>query len=231
MDRFQWENGPDDGAWKNPMKRCRTIGALALIAVFLGACLPISTNPLSDPKTAAVDDRLVGRWSATKEGQTKEKQTPIVDFVRQEEGMTDVLIVESHGKKAADVDLGNGVVTHFSGRKGKWSAFRMFPSRIAGHAFMNLRLIAPEESQGDFRGGYLLARYEITEKDKLKVWLLDSRKAEAAIKSGLAGDVKEEAYWSEVTIAASTEEWVSYFQTIDPVRLFSMEFATFQRIK
>ena len=169
------------------MKRCRTIGALALIAIFLGACPPISMNPLSDPKTAAIDDRLVGRWSAT-----KEEQASIVDFVRQEDGMTDVLIVESHGNKAGDIDLGNGDVGYYGG-KGEWYAFRMFPSRIAGHAFMNLRLIAPEESQGDFRGGYLLVRYEITEKDELKVWLLDYRKAEAAIKSGLAGDVKEEA--------------------------------------
>ena len=255
------------------MRRCQTIGALALIAVFIGVCVPISTNPLSDPKTAAVDDRLVGRWSATKGvggAKIAKEAMWFVDFVRQEDGMTDVLIVMSHEEEFPPIpdlklsyelkdqevvvpalsDLlnggdGGGPEAEMVGEQqdpvgglakslngpGTWYAFRMFPSRIAGHAFMNLRLIAPEESQGDFGGGYLLARYEITEKDKLKVWLLDYRKAEAVIKSGLAGDVKEEAYWSEVTIAASTEEWVSYFQTIDPVRLFSMEFATFQRIK
>ena len=80
-------------------------------------------------------------------------------------------------------------------------------------------------------------RYEITEKDELKVWLLDYRKAEAAIKSGLAGDVKREAmgwYFGEitkVTIVASTEDLVAYLQTIDPLLLFGWKYATFQRIK
>ena len=45
----------------------------------------------------------------------------------------------------------------------------MFPSWIAGHAFMNLRLIVPEEGKLDLRGGYLLTRYEIMEKDDLTV--------------------------------------------------------------
>ena len=255
------------------MKRCRTIGALALIAVFIGVCVPISTNPLSDPKTAAVDDRLVGRWSATKGvggAKIAKEAMWFVDFVRQEDGMTDVLIVMSHEEEFPPIpdlklsyelkdqevvvpalsDLlnggdGGGPEAEMVGEQqdpvgglakpligpGTWYAFRMFPSRIAGHAFMNLRLIAPEEGQGDFRGGYLLARYEITEKDELTVWLLDDKGATAAIKSGLAGDVKRGRWTSEVTIVTSTEEWVSYVQTIDPARLFGMEYATFQRIK
>ena len=270
------------------MKKCRTIGALALITVFLGACPTISTNPLSDPKTAAVDDRLIGLWSVIEEADGEEadgmcivcEKRQFMHFVRQEDGMTDVLVVESHEEDLPPIpDLkfnggdGGGPEAEMVGEQhdpvgglakplmfhgpGTWYAYRMFPSRIAGHAFMNLRLIAPEEGPEGLGGrisidggGYLLTRYEITEKDELNIWLLfpasllkrrnvpdpmhvqefyDKLRAEGRLLK-----VKGKSSWvsvSSTTILASKEEWGSYIQTFDPVLLFSLKYGTFHRIK
>jgi|TARA_Y100000294_G_scaffold74711_1_gene70362 trehalose/maltose hydrolase-like predicted phosphorylase len=76
----------------------------------------------------------------------------------------------------------------------------MFPSWIAGHVFMNLRLIVPEEGKLDLRGGYLLTRYEIMEKDDLTVWLLDDRWAETALD-------RLSFYKLAITLSTSTQSY------------------------
>lgn len=178
------------------------------LVLFLGACVPESVHPLSDPERAKVDTRLTGLWSAI-----QDEEEVFLHFVPRRDGWTEVVAISYRDDRSA----------------GDWMVFRMFPSKIDNKNYMNLLFIAePDKWENSKR--FLMARYSISPVDVLSVWVMKSKSAARAVEAGLPGRVKKGRYTDDVVITASPAEWQAFMRKVGNEELFSELFGSFKRM-
>lgn len=179
--------------------------------MFLAACGAVSVHPLSDPEKAVNDQRLSGLWTAK-----IDNELVFAHFVNKDESTTEIVTVSSR-------ENGNG----------DWTVFSMFPSRIGGESYMNVRLVIHNgEAAGDDEKSYGLVRYRISKDGVLKVWRMSEKKLIEDIESGkLKGEVKKGSWVNDVIITAPTDQLARYVRNSDPKRLFDELIGSLRRIK
>jgi len=191
--------------------------ALVLFVVLaaLAACIPESRHPLSPVEQARADTRLAGLWS----GRLIESELDVlVQFVPRGSGMTDILLI-------ADVSPDN---TADAG----WSAYRMFPSRLGGRDFMNIRLLSNDgKPAGEEGENYLLCRYRFEADGRLGVWRLSQEAAKSAVENGkLAGEIRE-GLTTDVVLTAPGADLADFFAGDAGESYFATPVGSFTRVR
>lgn len=120
------------------MLRVPFISLILIFFVILSGCVAESVNPLSDPKTAKYDDRLVGVWRSTFNG-----DDVYLHFGNKDDASMDIIIVEH--EKDCDMDF---------------SRYVIFPTIIDKTYYMNVQRKDPEQMESK----YIFVKYEISKK-------------------------------------------------------------------
>jgi len=109
--------------------------------------------------------------------------------------------------------------------------FSMFPSRIGGESYLNVRLVLRNgEDAGDDEKSYALVRYRISKDGVFTVWRMSEKKVIEDIEGGkLKGEVKKGRWVNEVKITASTDQLAQYVRNSDPKRLFGELIGSFRK--
>ena len=179
------------------------------LALILSACLPESVHPLSDPAQAKVDARLVGLWSAR-----MDDEDAFLHFIPGSDGWTEIVMVSYRNGREA----------------GEWSAFRMFPSRIDGRDYMNVRVVAEAAERSESKL-FVLARYHLSQDGALTIWSMSGLAGRSAIKAGLEGSVRKSAFGDDILIEAKSAELVEFLRRSDIEELFDNMIGPFRRIE
>ncbi len=181
------------------MNRMASSILIILSCVILSSCVPESIHPLSDPKTAELDNRLIGVWRFTGD----ESDTYFYLHFGREKYNTMKVIYIVH-EEDSDVDF---------------LTFTMSPTIIDGEHYMNLRIIDSSEDYLEGKGGYIFAKYEITRPKTMSLWVIDAEKTEDAIKKGdLQGTIGE----FSVEIMDTSENIVRYILSNKSDKLFGL---------
>lgn len=186
-----------------------------MLAVSLSACIPDSTNPLSDPETAKIDRTLVGTWVGE-----MEEGLLYFHFLGNNDGSYEVIGISQ--EKDSDVGI-----------EGEWSVFSAFTSQIKGTKYLNIQPIVDGDDPTeilDEDAPYILMRYDVRRGKELRLWMLSIESAEAAVEAGLTGEVHD-GWISSVSFTASTEELSAYVGKSNPNQLFPELMGTFKKIK
>lgn len=177
------------------------------LVLILAACVPETVHPLSDPAQAKADSRLAGLWSIR-----IENEDMFLHFIPRSDGWTEIVSVSYRNNREA----------------GDWTVFRMFPTRIDGRDYMNVRFIAEAEERSKSKRFYL-ARYQLAQDGALTLWSMGRKPAIAAIKAGLRGTVKKGSFVDEVIVKANTAALVEYLHRADVENLFGHKIGVFRR--
>ena len=191
------------------MQKLSTICAVLFVSVFFAACGTVSVHPLSDPEKAVNDERLTGLWIAK-----IEKEIVFAHFLLKGESTTEIITVSTKG----------------SG-KGDWPVFNMFPSRIGGESYMNVKLVVHNGKAPDDREkNYGLVRYRISIDGVLTVWRLNEKAIIEDIEGGkVEGEVKRGRWVNKAKITASTNQLAQYVRNSDQERLFGELIGSFRK--
>ena len=189
-------------------KPIATLVAGWCLTLILSACVPESVHPLSDPAQAKVDVRLAGLWLAR-----KDNEDALIHFIPRSDGWTEVVMVSyRNGREAGD-----------------WSVFRMFPSRIDGRDYMNVRFIAEAAERANSEN-FVLARYHLSRDDVLSIWSMSGPAGRSAIEAGLEGSIRKSAFGDDILIEAKSEDLAEFLRGSDIEELFDNMVGPFRRI-
>ena len=109
---------------------------------------PESTNPLSSQDRAQYDKRLIGTWfEISAEGD----EGAWLHFIEAEDSMTDMVLVDAKKNKGAEVYY-----------------YKMYPTTIDNHSYMNLKRYSPDTAEEISGVGYPFKKYKISN-DTLQV--------------------------------------------------------------
>ena len=170
------------------------------VCLLLTSCEVISEHPLSSPKTARPDPKLVGRWH--------------------EKGVTD---------ETLEFTMKDAHWMHLEDRKKNrpTESYDLFVTVIDGNHFLNARHIDKTDPSGATKSDYFIVRYEVTD-HVLSTWWMDEDKVEAAIQSGrLKGIVDEDKKDNrphpdvDVTLQDTGENLVKFIRHTSTEALFS----------
>ena len=202
----------------------RFLPALALLSsLLLAGCFPESTNPLSTPATSTVDPRLEGVYVVHREKPDDALSVWHLHY-RGEKGASggpalvtpwlEILNIEHPRDKA----LGG-------------TAYRVLTTHLGAHDYMSIlelgNVVSPENglvkpSAGARAKMYWLARYEIGGSGVLRVWMMNTKSVEEAIKAGkIRGQVKPHKEGDDVLLTDSTEDLARFVTKSDPALLFA----------
>lgn len=183
--------------------------SVLFLALVLAGCVPESVHPLSDPAQAKVDSRLIGLWSAR-----IDNEDAILHFVPRSDGWTEIVMVTYRNQR----------------EDGEWSVFRMFPSRIGGKNYMNVRFIAEAAERAPSKR-FHLARYRLSQDGALTVWSMSAPAGRSAIKAGLKGSIRKARFGDDIVIEAKPAELAEFLRGTDTEKLFSNRIGPFRRIR
>lgn len=161
----------------------------------------MSVNPLSDPATAEIDQRLIGVWypQDTKDGHG------YVHFVEsKDKGWLDVVIIDY--KKSGGVGI---------------ETFQMFTTKLGQHYFMNIieRPLTEEETANEAEK-YNLIFYDVLNGNLSFRFMSDDLVAQSIERGELKGTAVKEKWSKDVTITDTTENLARYILQSDIEKLF-----------
>jgi hypothetical protein len=202
----------------------RLLYALVVLAsLVLTGCFPESTNPLSTPATSTVDPRLEGVYVA-----------------RREKSDDDLAVFHIHYRGEKGSAGGPALVTpwleilninHPKDKALEAIAYRVLTTHLGAHDYMSIlelgNVASPENglvkpSASGTAKLYWLARYEISGTGVLRVWMMNPKPLEAAMKAGkIRGQVKPHKEGDDVLLTDSTEDLAKFVTKSDPATLFS----------
>jgi hypothetical protein len=153
-----------------------------LAAVWLSGCLPESEHPIAPADPAKSDARLWGSWIST-----EEDGYLIAHVFTTEAGALKFSIAEHGVEGLGDVESYDGHVT-----------------RLESGDYINAMVTGSET-------GYVIAKYEVRDKDHMSVWFPESPALEQAVKDKkLAGTITDEGGIPDVRITATSEQWQAF---------------------
>jgi len=179
----------------------------AAVCLLLTSCGVTSENPLGSPKSAQIDQRLLGDWVA--------QNGDIVHFSAK----------DSHWMLAVTTPKSSGLSDSAPGNK-KPEPNLFFVTTIGDDTYLNMRSVG-EGSQTS----YTLYRYTIAPDQTLHMWGMSQDEMAAAVRAGkLKGTVREQGTTGhpphtdvDVYLTDSTEHLVKYILRHDPTDIFDAE--------
>lgn len=189
------------------------LAAALCIALIATACLPVtSTVPIGSSIGFKPDPALVGMWKGHGESPS---ETTYLSFFPQDDGTITALMVTPDGK-----DTG-------------WSAFSLQTATLGANHFMNAHEVLSDgkpASDEDAQKTFPLL-YRVNGDGALVIYLLDEKKAAAAIHAGKIAGTIEPGNFGDVAITAQASDLDAFMQTPDGRALFVKPLAIFKREK
>ena len=181
----------------------------------LAACDEKSVNPLSDPAKAQADPGVAGIWQVVMEANKPPKEVQILHFVPRNDNWSDIVVVVHDGTGTDRVTQG----------------YRMFPTILGKHRFMNV--VSTDNPMGKAPrqpGEYNFLRYELSGRDTLKVWTMNSKWALRTVTDGRLRGTVDRSFVTTVKLIDSSENLASVVQESDPIQSFDGELFTLRRV-
>ena len=161
--------------------------ALTFIVAFSG-CVAESEHPLSDPETAKYDTRLEGVWRSTFDGE----------------------VVYLHFGNRDDVSMDIITVEHMKCGSISSVEYTMFQTVIDKTHYMNVQNKDSEQR----KGGYIFVKYDVSEKNTLTLWLIDTERIIKAIENGtIKGEIKTKKWSDTIKITDTTPNLIKYIRS------------------
>lgn len=183
--------------------RIATAGVIAVLALALTACWPVSVNPIKGTAATTADPRLTGAWSGRFGDPDEGSEATYIHFLVKDDGGFTALTLK-HGDKE---DSG-------------WADYTVTTSEVAKTNYMNVRVVSSDGKIEDtnFSRFFTFARYEVTD-TTLDIFVVDEDKLIDAGK--LKGEVERREFTKDVKITAESAEIDAFLAASDPKSLFS----------
>ena len=187
-------------------KKIFAIKAFIILAgmscLFLSGCMPESDQPLSDPKDAVIDQRLLGVWLWIGEDES-EGGLSFMHFVANNQQIIDVVIVGHPVSDGASV-----------------SGYKVFTTTSGSQNYLNIKEWSPEKDE--VSKNYMFARYEISGQDILTIWVMEGLDTiiEAIEAGRLKGRIEKGRYISDATITDNSVKIIEFIQGANQQELF-----------
>ena len=197
---------------------------LAAACLLFAGCLPDSINPLSAPATSLIDPRFEGIYQeAGKENETKNSHGFWHFHYR---GASDGANGVRRSTTWLEID-GNG---HEPKAGLEITRYKALATKIAGQDYLSF-IGLPEDGAKKSAATYSFARYEVTWRGDLRIWLANESAFVAAVKVGkLRGKVTGGSLGQSVKLTDTTANLSAFIAAGDPHKLFNEEPMIFRRI-
>lgn len=180
-----------------PVARIRLFSVLTLL--FLSACFPTATNPLSEPEKAKPDERLSGIWRCEQEKEVIFWFIAEPSSLNAQPGVVELTVLHVGP---------DGRVFQRDDR------LSLFASRIGDHSYLNMT--APRQVAKESEAGYLLFRY-VVQGDQLTA----NRMADAPIRKAIEQKaIKGEIRGATVVIDDTTDNLHRFVKKSNAAELF-----------
>jgi len=185
--------------------------AFALVA---GACYPMTGQPVGSTGAMTPDTRLIGTWKG-RVGNDEDDGQVYVHFLARDEATIEAMMVRpTQGDE-----------------NGGWSNFAITTGKVGSRTYLNgAWLLDDGKPLDDAPPGTTPLYYRFEPGGRLRMFALDSDMVAAAVKSGeIAGTVKE-GWIPEIHVTADSAALDAFIAAHDPQALFSVDFATLEKI-
>ena len=190
---------------------------LFFVALILSRCVPADfENPLSDPKSAEMDQNLLGLWVSTNDAQGAEKDGyEALHINKAEDDLLQIILIKSNDKPPVIV-------------------FKAFVTKLPDGNYLNLQHRVSEDIEKEevtYSKTYWIAGYEISINGILTLSYFDDDKAETLIEEGRLEGSKVDlpAGGTSILVTSSTSKMRELIHNEDHENLF-VKHKTYRRI-
>ena len=197
------------------MRKLLVLVPAIAVCLLLSSCEVKSDHPLSSPKSAQVDSRLLGDWC-----DPHDPDKPTFRFTAIDAHWMHLEII--HGKPGE-----------------KNESYDLFTTVIGPETYLNTRMI-DKNSDGTFSKYYEFTHYIISDNGTLKMWPMSDETVAAAIRAGkLSGNVDEIYDTAQpkplhpnvnVTLTSSSEDMTNYIRNSNVYRVFKERMNPLHRV-
>jgi hypothetical protein len=194
----------------------------AAVSVIFAGCLPESKYPLSTPADSRLDDRLEGVYIEEKKDA---KESPAYWHFHYRGA-------SSGPKGEARTTTWLEVLGVIHEKQGGLDAtkYRALATRIGGNDYLSFVTLPAVEKTGAPLL-YSFARYEVTWRGDLRIWVANEGAWGDGVKAGkLRGKVKSSQFGDDVLLTDTTANLAAFLAAGDPKKLFTEEPMRFRRI-
>ena len=212
---------------------------LAAACLFFAGCLPESINPLSTPATSAIDPRFEGVYQQVAKDKNANATKDGSGFWHfHYRGASD----SAQGVRRTTTWLEIVNIGHEPKGGLETARYHALATKIAGHDYLSFIELPQELAYANFSGQlcngakkspltYSFARYEVTWRGDLRIWLANESAFVVAVKAGkLRGKVTTSKFGDSVTLTDTTAHLAAFIAAGDPGKLFDTEPMTFRRL-
>ena len=195
------------------MKAIR-FAVLGLAALFVAACLPVTTkNPVGSTVGFKADPAIIGLWKGR--GDDSDDKDGYFYFLRNEDGSITAILI-TPGKDTDD-----------------WGTFTLQTASLGANHLMNVReaLKNGQPNDEELAKANILLLYRIERDGKLTLALLDDEATAAAVKAGKIQGTIEPGSSGDVHITAEPAAQDAFFATKEGAALFSKKLVTLTRVR
>ena len=190
---------------------------LGLAALFVAACLPVTTkNPVGTTAGFKQDASIVGVWTVEPQKDNPDDKQGFLAFLNAEEDGAMTAIMVAPGKDAGD-----------------WSSYNLKLATLGQNHFMNVWTLTnngkpadKDEAEAD-----ILLMYRLGKDGKLTLYMLDDEKTALAVKAGKIGGEVQPGSTGDVRLTADEKSLDKFFATKEGAALFVKPFAVMDRVK
>ena len=202
----------------------KTVLLLAAACLLFAGCLPESINPLSTSATSAIDPRFEGVYQEVRKDKDAKDGSAFWHFHYR--GASDT----AKGVRRSTTQLEIVGLSHEPKGGLETGRYKALATKIAGHEYLSF-IGLPEDGAKKSREHYNFARYEVTWRGDLRIWLANESAFVAAVKAGqLRGKVTSSKFGDSVTLTDTTAHLAAFIAAGDPGKLFDTEPMTFRRL-
>lgn len=197
---------------------------LAAACLLFAGCVPESINPLSTPATSAIDQRFEGVYQEVRKDKDSAAGRGYWHFHYR--GASD----SPKGVRRSTTWLEIVGVGHEPKSGLEITRYKALATKIAGQDYLSF-IELPQDSAKQSPATYCFARYEVTWRGDLRVWLANESAFVAAVKAGkLRGKVTGGSFGESVKLTDTTAHLAAFITASDPRTLFNEEPMIFRRL-
>ncbi len=194
---------------------------LAAVCLLFAGCLPESINPLSTPATSAIDPRFEGVYQDSKDAKAGVSYwhfhyrgaSALAKGVRRSTTWLEIAGISHEPKGGLEI-----------------TRYKALATKIAGQDYLSF-IGLPEDGPKKSAATYSFARYEVTWRGDLRVWLANESAFVTAVKAGkLRGKVTSSKFGDSVTLTDTTVHLAAFIAAGDSHKLFNEEPMIFRRL-
>ena len=202
----------------------KTALILAAACLFFAGCLPESINPLSTPATSAIDPRFEGVYQEVDKDKDAKDSHGFWHFHYR--GASDT----AKGIRRTTTWLEIVGIGHEPNGGLETTRYKALATKIAGQDYLSF-IGLPEDGGKKAPTTYSFARYEVSWRGDLRVFIADESAFVAAVKAGkLRGKVSSSKFGDSVTLTDTTANLAAFTAADDSHKLFHKEPMIFRRL-